>query len=131
MQKQADFMPSIGGHFTPALLNEKDCRTWILKQLHPKGVTCPDCGAAVTSEKVLSTWENMGRISCRSCSRFFTAASGTILQGAKLDIQTLYALALLLSFNVPFTRVAQTLKISYGTVNSWEIRLKLAGILPA
>ena len=125
MQKQV-----IGEHFTPALFNEKVCRVWILQQLHPEGVTCPDCGAVVTSEKVLSTWENLGRVSCRSCSRYFTAASGTILQGAKLDIQTLYALALLLNFKVPIVRVAQTLKISYGTVSSWEIRLKLAGILP-
>lgn len=131
MQKQTDFLHSIGEHFTPALLNEKDCRAWILKQLHPEGVTCPACGAAVTSEKALATWESMGRVSCRSCSRFFTAVSGTILQGAKLDMQTLYALALLLSFNVPFTKVAQTLKISYGTVNSWEARLKLAGIFPS
>jgi len=130
MQKRVDFSPGIKEHFSPAVLNKKDCRSWILQRLHPDGATCPGCGAAIASEKVLFTWENMGRVSCRICSRFFTAATGTILQGAKLDIQTLYALALLLSLEIPIVKVAQALKVSYCTVSNWENRLQRAGILP-
>lgn len=129
MQKQAAFILSAREHFTPAILNEETCRLWILKEVHPKGAMCPNCGAAVTKGKALTTWENMGRVSCRSCFKCFTATTGTVLHGSKLDMQTLYALALLLSFEVPHAQVAQTLKISYNTVGNWENRLQVVGIL--
>lgn len=127
MQKTSNFINLDAGHFSLELFNETECRSWILKQLHPEGAKCPNCGTPVISEKTLSTWAALGRVSCRSCSRFFTAATGTMIQGAKIDLRTLYCLALFLSLQVPVAKIVQILKVSHGTVTNWGHRLQTLG----
>lgn len=128
MQKQSELTELVSRHFSPAVLDERICREWLLSVLHPGGAVCPGCGAVITSEKQLKTWRNLGRVSCGSCEKFFTAATGTILQGSKLDIRAVYSLALLFGFKVPIAQVARALTLSYSTVENWHSRFNFFGV---
>jgi transposase-like protein len=108
---------------TTAFLAPGPVRRWLIDRLHPRGPECPHCGLPVSGEARLEAFWDRRRLECPQCGRWFTAFSGTILQGCKLDEPTVYLLAVYLALGWDASRIAAALNISAETVRVWRHRL--------
>ncbi len=98
------------------------CREWLLEQLHPAGPVCPWCGKAVSSPRLRLSWQNLGRVQCASCGRFFTALSGTLLSKTGLDPAAYVLLGLHLALGAGDQAIAGKLGVNRETVRRWRQR---------
>mgnify|MGYP001340717988 CR=1 FL=1 len=98
---------------------------WVIDHLHPEGQRCPHCGAELVDEKRLERWYQCERIECKSCSRFFTSLTGTILQRSTLDPREVYLLAVLSALQVSREQIAEILDVHKDTVRNWQQRLQV------
>lgn len=105
--------------FDAGFLNSSRCREWVLKQLHPGGVGCPDCGAAITEG--LSPFD---RRKCKKCGKWFTALTGTFLHGAQLEPEQVFLLAVLSGLGVDKKEIARILGIHPDSVRLWQAKFR-------
>ena len=105
------------------LLDAAACRDWIMARTHPAGPACPWCGKPVSSPRLQATWQNLGRVQCRTCGRFFTGLTGTILSKTGLDCRGYVLLCLLLALGAGDQAIARKLGINRETVRRWRRRL--------
>lgn len=98
------------------------CRRWILGTIHGGGpVACPECHRALT-DLAAQRFREGRRIHCRACGKFFTARTGTFLDGCHMDFREVILLAVFLHFKIHPREIARILKISPETVRLWEIK---------
>ena len=98
-----------------------ECRRGLIGLLHPGGGRCPGCGEPV-GEHQLDSWHGLKRLRCGRCGRFFTAASGTVLSGCKLDWRVVFLIAAFLALGLEVKVIARTLGVSEETVRLWRGR---------
>jgi len=110
------------GAFGPEFLDAAACRDWILLQAHPAGPACPWCGKPVSSSRLQATWQNLGRVQCAACGRFFTGLTGTALNKTGLDCRRYVLLCLLLALGAGDQAIASKLGINRETVRRWRLR---------
>jgi len=108
--------------FGPEFLDAAACRDWLLAQAHPAGPVCPWCGKAVSSPRLQATWQNLGRVECTACGRFFTGLTGTALNKTGLDCRGYVLLCLLLALGAGDQAIARQLGINRETVRRWRLR---------
>ena len=113
----------IRDRFSPGILDHQACCRLLAGLLHPAGPACPDCGQAIEAGPSRRAFERFARVHCRGCGRWFTAASGTILQGAKLTAGQIVLLAVFLALEVETVKIAGILAVSPETVRQWKQRL--------
>jgi transposase-like protein len=107
-----------------------DCLSWLtvghwaIDQLHPEGQRCPECKTEIVDEKRMDRWYQCERIQCKSCGRFFTSLTGTILQASQLDPREIYLLAVLSELEVPAAKIASVIDIHKDTVRAWQQKFK-------
>jgi transposase-like protein len=109
-------------------LDEEACRRWVLERLHPHGARCPRCDTLITDITTLKNFWSEGRCNCKRCDRWFTALSGTFLEGANLSIEQIFALAVLTGFmneGVTVKRMAAAVGVSENTIRTWIRRFKV------
>jgi transposase-like protein len=125
------------GIFTPAelmkdfkaeFLDENYCRQWVLTRLHPGSPVCPGCQAIIEGVALQRFWEGK-RIKCRECDKFFTARTGTFLDGCHMDFRAVILLAVFLSFGIHPGTIAKFLNCSSETVRNWEKKYKANEVL--
>ena len=109
--------------FSSEFLDRSYCSTWLANFLHPDGPRCPDCGQLVTEGRAAQAFYELRRLQCRGCERWFTALTGTTLQGSKLNFRQIILLAVFLALNIEPSLIAATLGISTETVRTWRLRL--------
>lgn len=114
--------------FHAGFLDERACRHWILKKLHPKGPLCPVCGQDMQSRCLKRYWENR-RIQCHQCGKWFTALTGTIFQRTKMDFSEIMLLALFLGMDQPPKTIAGFLNEDEKTIRIWRHRFEQARVL--
>ena len=119
------FLPKdVAKDFAAAFLDEDVCRHWIIKHLHPESApTCPNCHTDISDRVLPRYWEG-GRICCNTCGKFFTALTGTFLNGCHLNFSGVFLLALFLGINVPLGIVATKLDISEETARLWRNKFR-------
>ncbi|WP_316348502.1 hypothetical protein [Desulfuromonas acetoxidans] len=105
--------------FAADCLRRDVCLAWLAGQLHPAGGRCPECGAAVPDRQI-NRWRSFGRLECCECGRWFSAASGTWMAGAKLAPNQVFVLAVLLSMDVDVALIASAIGASEVTVRFWR-----------
>ncbi|MFZ5587029.1 MAG: transposase [Thermodesulfobacteriota bacterium] len=108
--------------FGPEFLDAAACRDWILAQAHPAGPACPWCDKPVSSPRTQTTWQNLGRVQCTGCGRFFTALTGTALNKTGLDCRGYVLLCLLLALGAGDQAIARKLNLNRETVRRWRLR---------
>lgn len=119
-------------YFTPAEVAESfhyeqlkfaEVSRWLVTRLHPSGIWCPTCSADLGhSERRWQNWYALEQIRCNKCGKKFSAATGTILEGSKLEPREVYLLAFLLWLKIPTPRIADILKVDPATVRNWQLK---------
>ena len=117
----AFFLPGdVAKAFSADFLDEVACRRWILETMYDAVCfTCPQCSAPLTEKGLRHFWLSE-RIRCYACGKFFTALSGTFLQGCHLAFREIILLAVFLCFKIHHREIARILKISPETVRLWH-----------
>ena len=105
--------------FGAGMLKEDHCVRWIVSSLHPDNPCCPHCSVPV-SVGAQTRFYQLEQIRCHACGKKFTAATGTLLCGSKLDARQIYLLAVLLFLEVPPARIAGVLRCHVDTVHNWS-----------
>lgn len=131
LRKEKEIMQDLKG-FTKGIeeinlsemLDENNCRKWILQRVHPQGPHCPGCDKPIQSQKGLQNFWEGKRVFCKHCNKLFTAATGTMLAGLQIDFRTLYFMAVLLGLKVDRKKIATSLRIHPDTVKQWEGKFK-------
>lgn len=120
MQTPLNFIGKVRNDFSTDFLDEKACRLWLLKSLHPEGARCPRCGKAIVSERGVARFHALERVFCKYCKKLFTGLTGTIFNGMQIDIRTVFAIILFSAFKIDKKEIARMLNISPETVAAWE-----------
>lgn len=104
--------------FSAEFLDADKCRDALLQLMHGWKSTCPRCCADIESP---SFWEGK-RTRCPACGKFFTAVTGTFINGTHFDFRTVFCLALFLEAGLSHKIIAQLLQISPETVRLWKMK---------
>lgn len=96
-----------------------ECALWVISQLHPTGARCPHCSAEISSDRQGRFFEGK-QLRCPDCSKKFTALTGTLLNGSKLELREIYLIAVLSSLGVSGARIAAQLHCHVDTVTNWQ-----------
>lgn len=113
-----------GDSFGLDMVKFEDCARWIIARLHPQGATCPHCSTPVTGETRLERWFSFEQIRCQECHIKFTAATGTHLNGSKLEVREIYLVAVLTHLGVSVPRIASVLRVHVDTVVNWQSKFR-------
>ena len=106
--------------FSADFLDEDTCRRWILGIIyHEKDFSCPQCSAPLTGKGLLR-FRAAQRVRCHACGKFFTALTGTFLQGCHLTFRQIILLAVFLYFGIRHEAIANKVGISEETVRLWQ-----------
>jgi transposase-like protein len=108
-----------GESFGLDMVKFEDCARWIIARLHPDGASCPHCSAAICGDSRLEKWYLFEQLRCPECRTKFTAATGTHINGSKLEIREIYLVAVLSHLGVPSPKIASTLRVHVDTVTNW------------
>lgn len=122
------------GCFTPAdvgkemhfeLLKFGQVSSWLVSRLHPSGFFCPKCSIDLgDSQARKEKWASLEQVRCPDCGAKFTAKTGTMLEGCKLEPREVFMMADYLDLDVAPRRIAERLRIDIGTVRSWQAKFK-------
>lgn len=115
MERQGIFFHAVADELIADFLDAGHCRQWVLRRLHPKGARCPECGHALEDEKRVRFWENM-RIRCSYCGKYFTALTGTFLNGTHLNFQEMVLFGILWALGLPNRNIAGRIGCSPETI---------------
>lgn len=124
MQPASDFFRKVNEEFSVDFFDEKACRMWILKRIHPEGPHCPRCGKAITNERGIANFYELKRVFCKHCKKIYTALTGTALNGMQIDLRTLYLLAVFLALKIDKKEIARMLDIHTETVRTWKAKFE-------
>ena len=108
---------------TADILDPKACRRWTLERLHPDGPRCPHCGRPPRPTQQPAFW-GLRRLDCPHCGRWYTALTGTMLHGCKLDIRKVFLIAACLALGLSTSATAAQAGVSTETVRLWRARFK-------
>lgn len=101
------------------------CR-WTVIQLHPEGPRCPACNVDLDHDTA-ARFTSGKRCRCPHCSTWFTARTGTFLQGSQLSYSQVFLMAALIDLmetGVNVQRIAAAVGASADTVRIWIKRFK-------
>ncbi|MCK4739357.1 MAG: hypothetical protein KAT46_05355 [Deltaproteobacteria bacterium] len=104
------------------LLNEKDCRDLVLRDLHQGVARCPACEIEVTDTTTLANFWRANRCICKNCKSSFTATTGTFLQGSHLTFAQIVVLRFLYELknnSINASLIAELLGFSPDTARKW------------
>lgn len=113
------FVAAAGLAFSARFLCDEDCARWLSAHLHPEGPSCPGCGQAGPGGRGAERFSLFQRVQCAECGRFFTAASGTWMSGAKISPRQVMLLAALVAFGTDMETIIRVVGVSEVTVRYW------------
>ena len=107
------------------VLSQENCRKLILPRFHPDGAYCPVCHQMIGERAKESFWAGK-KIHCKSCGKWFSATTGTILNNTKLDYKAIYLLLVLPALGLDNREIAGIIGIHRDSVRNWRKRLNNA-----
>jgi transposase-like protein len=115
--------------FRADLINEEACNLWIVSQLHPVGVFCPECSMKITDDRQAKFYR-FEQIRCPGCGKKFTAATGKVINGAKLEPRDIFLLGVMSHWGVAASTIAGVLGCHIDTVTNWQAHFTAHQELP-
>lgn len=123
------FIGEAASAFGVKFLNEEACRDWVIETLHPWGESCVNCGKELDGTSAIRFLSG-NRCQCRACGHWFTARSGTFLQGSQLTYAQVFLLAALIDImekGLTPDRIAGLVGVTGDTVRNWIRKFKVLG----
>jgi transposase-like protein len=110
------------------LLDETESLAWVEKSFHPKGLTCPGCGATREHAREFRKHKR-GFVDyrCSNCQRTYTVYTGTVFAGSNLELRHVGLLIRGVCKGDPATLVAEELARSRQCIHRWRKRLHANG----
>ena len=109
------------------LLDERACQQWLERHLHPKGLSCPRCGAARPRPVKRSTPTPGWR--CLACDRFYTPFTGTVFERTHQSARTLVALLVGVAQGKSSQQLAREIGLTRQQVHTLRLRLQTNALL--
>jgi transposase-like protein len=99
------------------LLSEQECYQFLLRALHPNGLSCP-CGRTVEDSQRPHTSDRAPIVEykCRSCGKVFNVFTGTMWSKSHYDCRTITLLIRGFAQGVPSLHLAKELGLDYEAV---------------
>ncbi|OPY78216.1 MAG: hypothetical protein A4E65_02370 [Syntrophorhabdus sp. PtaU1.Bin153] len=98
---RADFpLRELGISFDANVLDWDECRRRVVDALHGGKRQCPTCGEKFdqqANKARVKRFNDLKRIRCQYCGKWFTAFTGTILFNTRFDVRQIVVLAFMLS----------------------------------
>jgi transposase-like protein len=102
------------------------CESYILKKLHnPLVPVCPRCRTIASDLATIENFVALDRCRCKSCGKWYTATTGTILHGTSMDMRQVVLLAALTALDVPLKIIARKVGMHPDSVRIWQRKLSL------
>lgn len=111
--------------FSANFLDETFCVRYLLQKLHPSDLRCTYCNKAFTDKTTLDNFAALKRCQCKFCKRWFTALTGTFLQGSQLNLREIIILMLFTFYEISHAEIARVLSVHPDTVKLWQRKIKL------
>lgn len=109
------------------ILDEQRCREWLLRKVHQAGQCCPGCGAELVNDRQRASWWAGRRVCCKSCGKYFSAVTGTVLNKMGLSYRQAFLLLLGLGLNLNMKVIAGLCHCHRDTVRLWRDKLIFSG----
>jgi transposase-like protein len=112
------------------ITNEQQAYEFLKQILHPEGLHCPRCGAALPADQAPHTRERAPLVNyrCRKCGRVYNLFTKTVLQGTHYACQTWVLLLHAFVAGRPTREIAAELELDYGNVLDWRHTLQDAAL---
>ena len=109
--------------FDYEVLDFDRCREVLIGLLHPRGLVCGKCGHDDFSGIQEASFNRFGRVQCGGCGRFFTAKTGTVLEGSSLTERQVVMLAACVGLGLPGSEIAGLVRVHPETIRRWRAKL--------
>lgn len=109
-----------------SITNENQAYEFLKQVLHPAGLHCPRCSAALPEDQAPHTRERepLVKYRCRECGCVYNLFTDTLLQGTHYDCQTWVLILHDFITGRPTSEIATELELDYGTVLNWRHTLQ-------
>lgn len=108
------------------LLDTGAVRRWLFGHIHRERAACPYCGCTVEGKASVTFW-NGGRVCCKNCQHYFTAATGTPFSKSKLSDEQAFLLLVSMALKLDSKTAAAVIGVNASTVR--ENRQKIEALL--
>jgi transposase-like protein len=127
-QNHAKYARVIPAIFWKDVLDLEKCRHILIEAIHGSRRECPQCRHDLrTNSRKLKRFETMERMKCPSCSKWFTALTGTVLSSTHLDIRLFVLMCFLIHLDLPAQLIAKITGLYPETIRVWVDRIKANG----
>lgn len=109
----------IGPGRLDALLNESECRRFVLSIHYPTGPICPRCNFSALPEGIVERFWAGSRFICPSCLQKVSPTSGTLLHKTPLTAAQIVLIAIGISSEVRNEIIAARVGVVPETVRTW------------
>lgn len=101
------------------LLTEQECYDYLLRVLHPDGLTCP-AGHLLPPDQAPHDCSRAPRCDyrCRVCGAVFNLFTNTVWTGTHYDCVTVVLVMRGFVQGIPTLQLADELKLDYGTLDN-------------
>jgi transposase-like protein len=112
------------------ITNENQAYEFLKQILHPDGLHCPNCGAALPEDQAPHTRDRAPLVTyrCRECGCVYNLFTDTFLQGTHYDCQTWVLILHDFVAGRPTSEIAHELDLDYGTVLKWRHTIQDAAL---
>ena len=104
------------------LLDDEACTAWLEKQLHPNGLSCPDCQSL--QRRVARQRGHFTGYRCKACDRYYTLLTNTIFAKTRQSPAQLVLLLRGIAKDEPTARLARELACSRKQVHTLRQRVQ-------
>jgi predicted RNA-binding Zn-ribbon protein involved in translation (DUF1610 family) len=109
--------------FSPALLDEEQCRRWLIGQIQGPAVSCPACGQPATPKQEESLQAGRTNV-CSRCGYHYHALSGSFLAGIHASPPEIMLAAALAGAGLATQKIGLLTKRSPSSIRDWLQRFE-------
>jgi len=111
--------------FGPGILNGAAVRRWLYGQIHQHRAACPHCRHEIEG-RAASTFWNGGRVACKDCRAYFTAATATALSKSKLSEEQFFLLMVSMALDLDTRTTAAMIDVNPSSIRENRLKIELS-----
>lgn len=124
MDKTAVFdITNAAEYFCNRFLHDPSSDEIVTMFLHSHGAACPYCNTRIESARAIKSFYNFKRSNCKTCGKWFTATTKTILQGCH-NPRAMFLVAVLTPLGVDAAKLGKLLNIHPDSIRQWQKKFR-------